>query len=53
MAYDFKGDGKPPLHPYDAHERVVRGPHSHSLEHGYQPAAEYRPEDNGGQKVEE
>jgi hypothetical protein len=36
--------------PYDAHEQVVRGPHTHSADEGYQPAGEYKPEENGGEK---
>lgn len=39
--------------PFDAHEQVVRGPHSHSIEEGYKPAAAYKPEENGGEKVSE
>lgn len=26
--------------PYDAHEQIVRKPHTHDLEHGYQPKVE-------------
>ena len=33
-------DGKEPVKPvpFDAHEQIVRQPHTHSLEDGYQPA---------------
>ena len=41
MADDIQNlDGKTPIKPvpFDAHEQIVRGPHTHSLEDGYQPA---------------
>lgn len=36
-------DGKTPITPtaFDAHEQVVRQPHTHSLEDGYQPDTEF------------
>jgi len=42
--------------PYDAHEQVVRGPHTHSREEGYQPATAPKPEEqeeNSGEKAAE
>lgn len=46
MALDGK-DKITPV-PFDAHEQVARGPHTHSLKEGYQPAkpkAAPKPED--------
>lgn len=36
MNLDGKDKIKPT--PYDAHEQVVRGPHTHSIEKGYEAA---------------
>jgi len=35
---ELDGKGKIVPTPYDAHEQVVRGPHTHSLKDGYQKA---------------
>lgn len=45
-------DGKDKITPtpFDAHEQVVRKPHTHSLEHGYQPLKEEPKADEAGEQ---
>ncbi len=40
---DGKATHKDFVTPFDAHEKVVRGPHTHSVKEGYQPAEKAAP----------
>lgn len=41
---ELDGKGVIKATPFDAHEQIVRKPHTHSLAEGYQPAPEKKSE---------